>query len=176
MRRILILSCAAALAGCQSQNPYAFFGPTRVPPPGATSPAPYYPDASAGPAIASTGTSAGQGPAAPIAPASARPTLSADAMPSASSSSSSFATDASDLEPIKIVENPVPAQRTASVPPPRSNSLPPQPASIPPTFGQPPSAPPAAPASGKSTSTAPKSGVVPAAFFESAPQGQWKAR
>jgi hypothetical protein len=88
----------ALLAGCQARNPYAAFGPATIPAPGMQAPQPYYPatasTASPPPAI---GSSAASGPTAAPLPGTA------------------FVADATDNQPIRIVENPA-ALRTATAP------------------------------------------------------------
>src|SRR5262245_35698619 len=108
MKRLTVaLGVTALLAGCQAQNPYSMFGPNRVPTPGMQAPAPYYP--------ATAGSTT-----APAAQPTSRPSISvASPAPSAPAATIS---DAGDQEPIRIVENPGPAARTATSPAPRSDA------------------------------------------------------
>jgi hypothetical protein len=169
MRRVLLSIFAAAfVAGCQVQDPFAAFGPPRVPSPTTAQTAPYYPP---------TGSAAKQPPAAASAP-TPRLSVSAESNPPLPTTRSRFVADSADREPIRIVENPSPT-RTASAanrnPAPKNPSAPQQPTAQPPV-------PAKAPPSGKTTS--PQSGnfrtdpaVAPATFIESsAAAGQWRSR
>src|SRR5205809_199927 len=65
MERVLLsIFAAALLAGCQVQDPFAAFGPPRVPSPTTAQTAPYYPP---------TGSASKQPSAQPAAPAKAPP-------------------------------------------------------------------------------------------------------
>jgi hypothetical protein len=173
MTRIVVLLTAAALsAGCQTQNPYAAFGPGKVPPP-TTSQPPYYPPA-AGPRLPSSASSG----------ASPRLSVSAEG-PSGSPSRSTFAADAGDREPIRIVENPATTARTASVParvssPANTQPAPPPGSIVPQSSPQPSRAPPAK-SSGISRIDAavkPAGYQQPAGAFVETPSasGGWRAR
>jgi len=159
MLRALVLFGVVALAGCQSQNPYALFGPHRVPTPGIGTPAPYYP----------ANVSAAPGAATPTAGSTGRVSVSADAAPPLSATTSAAANSA-DKEQIRIVENPQPAVRTAASPrsPGTSGTIatPPSGSALPPST------------SGKSSqSTRTDTSVTPAGYEQPAPAtGQWKAR
>ena len=166
----VVIAASLLLAGCQAQNPFAAFGPARVPPPGMDATAPYYPP--------SPGTIAA--PPSQSSPATGtRASISAPSSPLGSSSPSIVAEPA-DREPIRIVENPAPAARTAAVPArspaPASGSNTP-PASPPSTRP----AGPTAPTSGASSSfrwdqnVTPSSYQTPAASTD-ASIGQWRPR
>lgn len=169
MKRLSLLMLSAVfLAGCQVQDPFAVFGPPRVPAPTTAQSAPYYPPTASAP----------KQPTA-IAPAiSPRISVSAEDKPSPLNSGSRFAAESTDREPIRIVENPSPT-RTASA---SSRSQTPTPGAIPMQLPAQPAGPPKLPPGGKLTS--PQSGVfktdpavAPATFIESAPaSGQWRAR
>ena len=148
MSRILgILGLAVAFAGCQAQNPYSVFGPQRVPTPGMQTPAPYYPP-TAGAAAAASPPSAGA--------ATGRQSVSADSPPRSLSAPKS--TEAGDREPIRIVENPAPAARTAAAPKSAGGAAPP-------------------PTRDKSSSTHRRDdSIAPAVFEATAETGQWKSR
>ncbi len=172
MERVLLsVFAAVALSGCQVQDPFAVFGPPRVPAPKTAQTAPYYPPTS----------SASKQPPPPASTSSPRLSVSAEGTSPPPTSPTRFAADSADREPIRIVENPS-GTRTASAP---SRSLTPSGAPIP---SQPPSQPPTAPkmpGSGKSSGLfRTDSAVAPAsyqpsspAFTEAAPAtGQWRAR
>jgi hypothetical protein len=121
-RLLALVGLLAATAGCQARNPYAAFGPATVPPPGMQAPPPYYPPSGAAAALETPTTSPAEPPlSASVADATSPPPRSA------------FTADASDREPIRIVENPQPAARTArgsgsslvSPPPPPPATAPP---------------------------------------------------
>src|SRR4029079_17522931 len=126
-RMILLLFAAALAAGCQTQNPYAAFGPGKVPSP-TTSQPPYYPPA-AGPRLPSSASSG----------ASPRLSVSAEGATS-NPPPSRFVGEAGDREPIRIVENPATTARTASVPARAATPTNPLPASQP-RSSAPPSSP-----------------------------------
>jgi hypothetical protein len=168
MPRVLCSICLFALvAGCQAQNPYAAFGPPRIPAPAANQ-LPYYPPG---------GASAAAQPAA----SSTRPSVSVSG-PSSVATRSSIAVDAADREPIRIVENAAPT-RTADLG--RGKSQPqvaPQPIRPPQSLPPGPVTPPKN-ATGQSARV--DAAVKPAshespeqgAFREAAPAtGQWRAR
>lgn len=173
MRRTLAACLAAALlAGCQARNPYAAFGPATIPPPGMQAPAPYYP--AAYPAAGAAGTSSAAGSANSAIPAAADPLGSAPP--------ARFAVDASDAQPIRIVENPAPI-RTATAPTATSgagafeNAPGSQPA------GAPSSPPPLNRMRGDAAPQTASGAVVPASYVQpsglSAPtatSGGWRAR
>ena len=161
MSRVLgMVGIAAALAGCQAQNPYSAFGPNRVPPPGMQSPAPYYPaGATAAPAAA---------PASAGAATTGR--LSVSAKSSAPSSPIASRAQTSGEDAIRIVENPAPAARTAAAGGTRS-------AGAAPAAAAPSSSPPAVPTREKSSSIDRKDvEVAQAAYETAAAPGQWKSR
>src|SRR5262245_49421225 len=106
LQSLIGMAAWALLAGCQAQHPFAASGPARVPPPGMDSPAPYYPPPS--------GAIAAPPKASPPAMGS-RASISAETAPLATSSPG-IAADPADREPIRIVENPAPAARTAAAP------------------------------------------------------------
>jgi hypothetical protein len=187
MQRLLaIIALMAISVGCQAENPFAFFGPARVPAPGAQSQAPYYPptgSASTQP-IGSTAVPAASPLARSSSAATVRPSVSADNTMSVSSGSS-FVTDAGDREPIRIVENPSPAARTATAPAFGNGSAPP--GATPSTISPPPQnnnrgyTTPST--SGKMSGNSGRdSSVAPASYEQSlapqmgGPSGQWRAR
>ena len=154
-RQVAMLGAAVLLAGCQAQNPYALFGPNRVPTPGMQAPAPYYPaNASAAPATNANSAIGGRTSVSVATPAPG--------------TSSMTMTDAGDKEPIRIVENPAPAARTATSGATRSAGTP---ADASPSNGAPPAT------SGKSSRIFRSDpSVAPAAFESAATPGQWKSR
>src|SRR5262245_30008255 len=134
-RVLLSILASGLLAGCQVQDPFAAFGPSRVPAPKTAQSAPYYPP---------TNTASTQ-PPIPAPTASSRMSVSAEGNPTPPTTSPSrLATDSSDREPIRIVENPS-ATRTASAP---SRTLSPSGSQAP---SQPPLQPPPPPTNGKSS-------------------------
>jgi hypothetical protein len=204
MKRVLLLWGAIALGGCQVQNPFAAFGPPRVPAPTTAESLPYYPPT----ATATQRTS----PATPAA--SPRLSVSAEGNSVAQVPRSRFVADPADREPIRIVDNPAAATRTASsaartaapaVSPPVQGA---QPAGVAPIRSVPAAAPGGAPQSGYAPpgkspafnrtrgyfSAQPAAGpsaggirsdpaVMPAAYQSAAPtfvetpaNGQWRAR
>ncbi len=153
MLRGLACGCLVmALAGCQAQNPYAAFGPHRVPPPGMQTPAPYYPAGGAAPPAA--------GPAAAAGAKSGRVSVSVS-QPASASTAAVSADDVAAQPPIRIVENPAPAAAPRT-----SNTAPPAvPASAAPS------------GAGKSSQIdRADSRLAPAAYESAATAGQWKAR
>ena len=100
------MAAIVVATGCQVQNPYAAFGPATVPPPGMQTPAPYYPPTT--PAIAAPPKS---GPST-----GSRASISAESTPLVATPRPSVVAEASDREPIRIVENPAPIARTATAP------------------------------------------------------------
>jgi len=172
MQRVLFSTLAAALlTGCQVQDPFAAFGPPRVPAPKTAQTAPYYPP---------TGTAAKQ-PLAPATTSTPRLSVSAEGNPAPLTSPSRFAAESTDREQIRIVENPS-STRTASAatrsPTPSGVQTPPQPPSQPSTT-------PKMPTSGKSSGVFRSDpAVAPAAYKQSSPafvepaaaDGQWRAR
>ena len=165
MRRVLhFVGACMLLAGCQSQNPYAAFGPPTIPAPSTTQTPPYYPP-SGGAASANE-----KGPAT-----SDRPSVSVRG-PSPPAARSAVIPEAADQEPIRILEDSAAAARTAAAsrakaPPPRQST---------PAIQPPRAAPPAAPPKtgylpgGK---TLREAAVAPATFVEAPPAaGQWRAR
>jgi hypothetical protein len=165
MPRVLTFVIAyTLLVGCQTQNPYAAFGPPTIPAPNTTETPPYYPP---------SGAAAGAGPKAAVA--STRPFVSASG-PSIPAARPTFLADPTDREPIRIVEDNDAAARTAAasrvkaaaprhptpvIQPPRGAPTP-----LPPRTGFTPS--------GKSLRDP---AVAPAAFVEApATAGQWRAR
>ena len=174
MQRVLLsIFAAALLAGCQVQDPFAAFGPRRVPSPTTAQTAPYYPPSA---------SASKQAPAPTTAP-SPRISVSAENNPPLPTDRARFVADSADREPIRIVENPS-ATRTASA----ANRLTPSTAPAPSQLPTPPPTQPKVPASGKSP---PQSGifradpaVVPATYKQASPafnepasaEGQWRAR
>jgi hypothetical protein len=187
MERVLLwLGTIALLAGCQSQNPFAAFGPPTVPAPTTSPTAPYYPPTATGPQRA-TPKSAGP---------STRMSVSAEGTSPAPRSS--FAADPADRDPIRVVENSAAQTRTAS-----TGNRSPTPGPSPPQAPGAPAAPTKTSTGGKPSATpqssywprspapaaaAPTfrtdSAVVPAGYQQSAPafsetpmaNGQWRAR
>jgi hypothetical protein len=170
-RVLLSILASGLLAGCQVQDPFAAFGPSRVPAPKTAQSAPYYPPTN----------SASKQPRVPASTATPRMSVSAEGNPPPPTTPSRLATDSADREPIRIVENPS-ATRTASAP---SRSLLPSGSQAPaqPPLQSPPS--PTVPTNGKSSGifrTDPA--VAPASFKQSSPtfietapaNGQWRAR
>jgi hypothetical protein len=104
MKRVLLLLVILAMGGCQSQNPYAAFGPQRVPAPTTSEALPYYPPTAA--------TNAAERGSATTAAPSPRMSVSAEGGAS-TAPRGTFAADPADREPIRVVENPA-AARTAS--------------------------------------------------------------
>lgn len=172
MNRVLLSILASGLvAGCQVQDPFAAFGPSRVPAPKTAQTAPYYPP---------TNTASKQ-PPAPAATAAPRMSVSAEGNPLPPATPSRLAADYADREPIRIVENPS-GTRTASAPS-RSRSPSGSQAPSQPPLQLPP--PPTVPTNGKSSGvfrTDPA--VAPTSFKQSSPtfietapaNGQWRAR
>ena len=153
VRTWMLLVAATSLVGCQSQNPYAWFGPHRVPTPGQPTPAPYYP------ATASAATPT-------------RTSISAESPPSAASTTIA---DAGDKQPIRIVENPAPAARTADAGTTRSAGSNAAPANGSPiNLGPPPAT------NGKSSRASSDPGIQRASYEQpaatTASAGQWKSR
>jgi hypothetical protein len=126
MRVLAILSAIALAAGCRANdpNPFAAFGAATIPPPTIEVPGsgPYYPAPAAGSAtptppanslpsisVPSGGTTAPQ-------PSIPRPYSFGSLAPSGSPSTSSFATDPADREPIRVVEAAPSAIRVATAP------------------------------------------------------------
>jgi hypothetical protein len=194
MQRTLLLTGALALAGCQSQSPYAVIGPPTVPAPRSAQAPPYYPPLAGG--------------GAPALPASTRPSVSVDRQSELAASPGALSAEPADREPLRIVENPAAAARTAAAPgKPNVPSAAAVPAPLPvPGSGTPAFSPagksPAAGAPAKSSSSflppgvnrlrgyhaapasAPPTGVVPAGYQQPLPAfaepaagaGQWKPR
>jgi hypothetical protein len=183
MQRALAgMAVIAVATGCQVQNPYAAFGPATVPPPGMQTPSPYYPPTT--PALAAPPKS---GPSA-----GSRASISAESTPLALAPRAGIVAEASDREPIRIVENPAPVARTAAAPSrsatpagqtpsggPISTQPSPAPATTPPSrpFGTAPAP------GGASTNYTLDRSVAPATFQAtpatpagSAASGQWRAR
>src|SRR5262245_3208195 len=175
IRTALILSTSALLAGCQSYNPLAVFGPATVPAPGSSQSQPYYPS-----------TVAKSNSAAPSV--LTRPSVSAENGSPAPVRGPMVTANAGDREPIRIVENPSPT-RTAAAPS-RSQSPAPGKATTP---AQAPVGTPALPANPLPSSkpgASPQSrfradpAVAPASYQPSAgafserpaEAGQWRAR
>jgi Prokaryotic membrane lipoprotein lipid attachment site len=182
MKRVFALVGAlATLAGCQSQNPYAAFGPATVPPPGLQTP-PYYP-----PSVGAATTSAPGTAAAPAA-TSTRPSVSAEGTLSSTAAGSAFVADPADREPIRVVENPAPAARTAQQRSSTSPAVGPSsaPAGSSPAYNRAPGYVPApSPTSGQGSSNfRPDRTVTPAGYQQTlgplvetpADAGQWRAR
>src|SRR5438552_2409440 len=97
MERVLLsIFAAALLAGCQVQDPFAAFGPPRVPSPTTAQTAPYYPP---------NGSAAKQ-PSAPASTATPRISVSSEGNPPPPTTRSRFVADSADRDPIRIVENP----------------------------------------------------------------------
>jgi hypothetical protein len=171
--RLAGMAAVVLLTGCQAQNPFAAFGPARVPPPGMDSPAPYYPP---------TPSTIAAPPKTSSPSAGSRASISAEPTPLATAASTSIIAEAADKDPIRIVENSSPAARTATAPTRATDAT----RSAIPTTAAPPSASPAnspgtlAPSSGASNryrldqSVAPSSYQTPATS-DAAP-GQWRAR
>jgi len=101
--RVLLLLGIVSCVGCQSADPLAVFGPYKVPPPTTAQVSPYYPP---------TGTTAGQPPDQATSP---RLSISVETPPPPISGTR-FATDPIDRHPIRVVENPSAATRTATAP------------------------------------------------------------
>jgi hypothetical protein len=172
MDRVLLSTFVAILlTGCQVQDPFAVFGPPRVPAPKTAQSTPYYPP---------TNTASNQ-PPVPAPTATPRMSVSAESSPPPPAPTNRFATDSADRDPIRIVENPS-AARTASAP---SRTLSPSGSQAPlqPPLQSPP--PSTVPTNGKSSRvfrTDPA--VAPASFQQSSPtftetvppNGQWRAR
>jgi hypothetical protein len=106
LRILLVVTAAAAIAGCQVQDPFAAFGPPRVPAPKTAQSTPYYPSPTDGTKSA----------AAPPPASSPRLSVSADDKKPAPAGSTRFASDPADRQPIRIVENPSAGTRTATAP------------------------------------------------------------
>ena len=183
MQRALAgLAAIVVATGCQVQNPYAAFGPATVPPPGMQAPAPYYP-----PATPANAAPPKNGPAT-----GSRASISAESTPLALTPRPGLVAEASDREPIRIVENPAPVTRTAAAPTrsatptgqtPSGSPISTQPSTAPATTG--PSRPlGTAPApGGASTNYTVDRSVAPASYQTapatptgSAASGQWRAR
>lgn len=122
-RFVVLLSAMGLLAGCQSQNPFAAFGPPTVPSPTTTQAIPYYPPTTA----ASNRTTAS------ITAPSTRISVSAEDTTPPPPPRATNVANAADRETIRIVENPAAQTRTASA------------ANRSPTTGSPPPANPAVP-------------------------------
>jgi hypothetical protein len=108
MQRVVILILAPlCLAGCQVQDPFAVFGPQRVPAPSTVQSSPYYPP------------TAGAAKPPPLASAAGSPRLSVSAESAPLPllvPTPRLAAEPGDAEQIRIVENPNPPTRTATVP------------------------------------------------------------
>jgi hypothetical protein len=200
MRVLGSLVAIALLAGCQSQSPFAAFGPPTVPAP-TTSQAPYYPPSATVPQRG--GSSAAATPQ--------RMSVSAEAPAPAPQLRGTILAEAGDREPIRVVENPQASARTAAAanrgPAPTNSPLPTPNATSPAAIQSAPAAPPQSgyapsgrssafnrtrgfltvqPASGNITGgTRADSAVIPASYqqpgtagFTEAPpaSGQWRAR
>ena len=126
MPRRFLWAAVLMLSGCSLQNPYALFGPSKVPAPASAEVAPYYP----APATASAQP--------PSAPSGSRPSISVSAPASAAALAVSPSKNGGDEEPIRIAEN------TRAVPI-KSTVSPPLPTSAARSFN-PPAAPPSSPA------------------------------
>lgn len=195
MRHLLsIIAALAIFSGCQSPNPFAVFGPSTVPPPGVPSPTPYYPQGSSAIASSSGANSAPAGiPSSPPVSGSASvtsPRLSVSAADSTSSRApgTNFVADPLDREPIRIVENPAAAARTAAVPQPVSKPTPSNatPSGVLPPTNSPSGITPAPPGGSFKTSASVRNdpNVAPATFqspagpFVESPagNGQWRVR
>jgi hypothetical protein len=168
------------LAGCQSQSPFAAFGSATVPAPKTTQSAPYYPPNP----TAST-------PTAETRVASPRLSVSAEDRSAIAIPRSKFLADPADREPIRIVDNPSAATRTATSTnrtAPATNS--PAPMALPPAINTPAATtnrlpPPPSAGSQKGamkfrtdTAVTPASYQQPAATFVETPaaSSQWRAR
>jgi len=103
---LLVVTAAAAIAGCQVQDPFAAFGPPRVPAPKTAQSTPYYP----------TTADATKASAAPPPASSPRVSVSADDKKQMPAASTRIASDPADRQPIRIVENPSAGTRTATAP------------------------------------------------------------
>jgi len=105
MQRALLLAIAAALmAGCQWQNPFAAFGPSRVPAPTTHQTPPYYPPTPTSP------RPLGPQPAIP----NQRLSVSAEGVSIGPPTRSGTFADPSDRSPIRVVENPQATARLAT--------------------------------------------------------------
>jgi len=105
LRILLVVTAVAAIAGCQVQDPFAAFGPPRVPAPKTAQSTPYYP------------TTADAKSASPPPPTgSPRISVSADDKKQTPAALTRFASDPADRQPIRIVENPSAGTRTATAP------------------------------------------------------------
>ena len=105
LRILLVVTAAAALTGCQVQDPFAAFGPPRVPAPKTAQSTPYYPT-----------TADAKAATAPPPASSPRLSVSADDKKQTPAASTRFASDPADRQPIRIVENPSAGTRTATAP------------------------------------------------------------
>lgn len=165
MPRALLLTVVAVYlaltlqAGCSLQNPYALFGPAKVPAPASAEVAPYYP----------AGITASAKPKADAT--SARPSISVTS-PAVSAPPVTRFSHTTDEEPIHIAENTKavppkrPASSTAPASPPTNRLAPPASPSRPNFQATPPSA-----------RTLRDSSVAPASFQTPAPDsGAWRAR
>ena len=113
LRILLVVTAAAAIAGCPVQDPFAAFGPPRVPGARKAQSTPSYPTTAAAtnPADAAesrNGAAAGE--------QSASMSVSADDKKQTPAASTRFASDPADRQPIRIVENPSAGTRTATAP------------------------------------------------------------
>jgi hypothetical protein len=107
MERALLLLIAAALAaGCQSQNPFAAFGPSRVPAPTTHQTPPYYPPTATTPLPSGSRSDT----------LNQRLSVSAEGISVAPPSRSGSFADPNDRSPIRVVENPEATARLAAVP------------------------------------------------------------
>jgi hypothetical protein len=176
-----LLVAALALGGCQAQNPYAAFGPAKVPPPGMQM-APYYPPAAPAPPPITSGNSM-----------TTSPRVSITAEPGAVTPKVSFAAEPTDREPIRIVESAQPATRTAAVPAARNSAPSPSSGATPSGYAPAGTAPnynrtrgydPPPPSGGQSGGAQPLRSVAPASYEQAAraftetpaASGGWRAR
>jgi hypothetical protein len=118
MERVVVAAAILLAAGCQAQNPFAAIGPSKVAPPATSQALPYYPAGGAG--VASGRGGAGAGPAAAERPA--RISVSAEGAARTGPPQNTIVAEPADREPIRIVENPSGAARTANA---ARNALPP---------------------------------------------------
>src|SRR5439155_12161066 len=181
-RLLVLLTVSATAAGCQMRSPLAAFGPPTVPAPTTLQSAPYYLSPSAATSRqAALGSRSG----------GSRLSVSAEGNSSPPLARSAARSEPADREPIRIVENPSMATRTAAVPT-RSTTAPST--GVLPTMPQPPGSRPkgAAPGSVPPPANSPTgkmpvrhdAAVMPAAYQQAAPAfveppapaGQWRAR
>jgi hypothetical protein len=104
MRVLGSLGAIALMAGCQSQSPFAAFGPPTVPAPTTSQTSPYY----------SPTATAPQRTMPSAAAATPRLSVSAEAPSPTPPARGTIVADAADREPIRVVETPQAPTRTAA--------------------------------------------------------------